>query len=240
MTKFSTSGTTGRPKNVVLTDAQLQARIDRLGITRGPEFLKLKSFYYASNATNGPNHYYQAYCKKTGVVMLRPTGDHAKTIALLNEQKPEGYIGGAADAARLSRDPKLMHKFNYIRVSSALVAPKDGQLILDILLAPGGVAYVSYGTREMSTRFLGSLQDAIKIPGCVGKPVAGVEYAIDPDQQIRFKVNPKIGNAERYTDKVLTDKHFKTIDGVLWFYPGDLVELTPAGLLVLKGRVASP
>lgn len=237
MIEFQTSGTTGEPKDIVLTDAQLQARIDRLGITRGPEFLKLKSFYYASNATNGPAHYYESYCAKTGVVMLRPTGDHDKTIAMLNEQKPEGYIGGAADAARLANDKALTHKFNYIRVSSAYVDPKAGQAILDKLLAKDGVAYVGYGTREMSTRFLGSLADAIRIPGCVGKPVAGVEYAIDPDQQIRFKVNPKIGSAERYADKALTDKHFKTIDGVLWFYPGDKAELTQDGLLVLKGRV---
>lgn len=234
---LQTSGTTGRPKDVVLTDEQLQARIDRLGITRGPEFLKLKSFYYASNAHNGPAHYYEAYCSKTGVKLLRPTGDHAKTIAMLNEQKPEGYIGAASDAVRIADDAALTHKFSYIRVSSAYVDPKAGQIILDKLLAKDGVAYVGYGTREMSTRFLGSLADAIRIPCCVGKPVAGVEYMIDADQQIRFKVNPKIGNAERYADAALTDKHFKTIDGVLWFYPGDKVELTPEGLLILKGRV---
>lgn len=236
MITMKTSGTTGRSKDVVLTSDQLQARIDRLGITRGPEFLKLKSFYYASNTNSGPAHYYQSYCAKSGVTMLRPTGNHDATIAMLNEQKPEGYIGGAADAARLATDKALTHKFNYIRVSSAYVDPKAGQIILDRLLAKDGVAYVGYGTREMSTRFLGSLADAIRIPGCVGKPVAGVEYAIDPDRQIRFKVNPKIGNAERYADKAATDKHFKTIDGELWFYPGDLVELTAEGLMVLKGR----
>lgn len=236
MSEIVTSGTTGQRKSVVRAPEQVEARIARIALTRGPEFSKLKSFFCGFAREDAAFKQYETYCQRKGIALYGSTGDWSKTVALVNAQKPEGLLGPPSNMLRFARDRALTHKFNYLRASHVRLEPKDGKEILSALLAPGGAAYVGYGMSEMGGGFFGTFADAIAIPGCVGKPAPGVEYVIEADHQIRFKVNSKNGDANSYSDKVRTDKHFKTVDGALWFYPGDKARLQD-GLLVLEGRV---
>lgn len=237
MPTMTTSGTTGKSKTVVRDEAQTAARIARIHLTRGPEFAVLKSMFCGFNRDNASFKQYEHYCTKAGVELLGSTGDWKQTIELINDKKPEGLLSPPSLMLRLARDNTLTHNFRYLRASHVRLEPEAGTEILAKLLAPGGVAYVAYGMSEKAGGFYGSFADAIRIPGCVGKPVDGVEYVIDADHQIRFKVKREHGDSDAYAENKLTDQHFKTIDGALWFYPGDLASLTPDGLLVLEGRV---
>lgn len=241
--QVKTSGTTGSPKIFELSRDLVAARVKRRALVKGKEYGELKSLFCALGIKNGaadPSRTvgttHQAWANKNGVKFFAPAGHFDKTIELFNIEKPEGCVASQHDLLKYARAKRRTHQFKYILTGGLLLDPKIAQEVLDKLLAPGGVAYVTYSCSEGGTKARGTFQQAIDIPGCVGKVFDDEEFVIDPDRQIRFKVKRSQGHIEAYADPVLTAKHFKTIDGALWFYPGDTVELV-GGLLVLKDRV---
>lgn len=239
MQEFATSGMTGKRKTFVLTDAQRNARAERRAVTKGEEYAALKSLFCAvgmngnvpdPSRTNGTTH--QTWASNNGVKFFGPTGNLDKTVDIFNSEKPEGCVASQHDLLKYARAEKCTHKFKYILTGGSLLDPKTAQEIIDKLLTPGGVAYVTYSASEVGTIARATFAQAIAIPGCVGKIVDGVTAELN-NGELRVKVNPKLGHVENYDDKAATEKYFR--DG--WFYPGDKAEITKDGLLVLKGRV---
>lgn len=239
MVETTTSGTTGPRKTVELTPEQFEAKVKRLALTRGPEFTKLKSFYFGFADHTNTLRQYESYAKRAGVTIYKSQGDFDKTIVMINRDKPEGILAPPSVLLKIALAEDRTHKPIYLRSSHGVLPQNVARTVKRMLLAPGGVAYVGYGMSERGGSFLGTFDDAIEYPGCVGKAVEGVEYALDPDGQIRFKVKSEHGNVSEYKgNKAASVKNFKTIDGAVWFYPGDKARLLPNGKLALLGRAA--
>lgn len=231
----ATSGTSGQPKLFELTDDQKRIRADLLAKTKGAGFPKLKSIYAEYDPKSELMQRLERYAASAGVKLFRPTRAAATTNALFAANKIEGIISSPPRLVQLARS-KIDHKFRYILSTGAILSPKDCREIRAALLADGGEMYSSYATSEIgSTIALATVEQIESVPGCVGKPMDDVTVEIDSGE-VRVKVEAAHGAADRYADKALTDKHFRTVDGVTWFYPGDKARMEN-GLLVLEGRV---
>lgn len=243
MDQTVTSGTTGRPKHFALDPDKIAARVARRAAAKGPEYAALKSLFCGVGMRGGKpdtarsvGSTHQAWAQAHGKKFFAPTGNFDKTIDLFNTEQPEGVVTSPLELLKYARAEKRTHKFKYILASGAKLEPKVAQEILEKLLAPGGVAYITYGSSEVGTIARATFAEAIRTPGCVGKPIDGVNVSID-DGQVRVKINAKLGAVDKYADQKLTDKHFKKVGDDLWFYPGDRAILASDGSLVLLGRV---
>ena len=95
--EFRTSGTTGAPKVLLFSDADLSARMDAMEASKPPGFKDIKSWFNEVRPDSTAFHKHAEYHKAKGNVIHTPPGASiAATVALWKEKHPEGIISSAA------------------------------------------------------------------------------------------------------------------------------------------------
>ena len=223
----STTGTTGTPKRIELSKEVLQARADLTTIAKGKNIADCQVIHVGMSE------------KSSAFARFKEWGDQndKKIIGIIPlDQIVEIFQSENVDAinaapAYLVRVAQLFEatgqSANLKQVVSghATMNRKDAIYIQKWL---GKDLQVGYGCTEIGTVATGTSEEIADTPGCVGKPLPGVQVEIVDGDTIRIKsestmVTEYIDNPE------MTAKHFK--NG--WFYPGDKGYFTKDGRLVI-------
>ena len=234
---LTSSGTTGRPKLVPFTEADLYAQGDRRR-EEGPVAYRSVSCEH----NNGKK--FRLMLLATGGTALLPAG-----IAL--ERLAEACARHAVDFVTLP--PARAEALAELHAAGAASAPwpRRTRIGLAGTTAPPGVRrkimasltpllYVTYATTEAGGIAQAGPDDHADEPDSVGRPMPGVEVRIvdeagaplPPGALGRVRVRTPGMVCGYLGDAAATARMFR--DG--WFQPGDMGRLMPDGRLVFAGR----
>ena len=244
---MSTSGTTGEPKGVMLSEENLLCNVegisDYFDVRRGDRILITRPLYHSSALTGefllalykgmdirfygggfNPSVINRIIATdRINVLCATPT-----VLSLLCDLKPE--VGGKDVLTTISVSGECLTSGMAEKLRRAF---------------PKADIYSVYGLTEASPRvsFLPPAMFCIK-DGCVGYPLASTDIAIsggNPDRMINTVDEKRVGEVlvkgpgvmmGYYKNRALTEKVLK--DG--WLHTGDIGFIDDCGMLCIKGR----
>lgn len=236
------SGTTGKPKLMPITHAQMHSRAQRLcvilGVTSKDRLANMAHMEYVG----GVHRLMIAFCVGAGFVLLDKERNewrhwHAHygvthlTATVFHAQQM------LKDLRVLSRQEARPLDPIQLSLTSSVVTQELRQAILSELCSK---LRVSYGTNEAWSVTMAEPHDLLKHPGTVGRPVQGVAIRI-VDEHLTALPQGQKGLVAIQSDQIIhaylgdeqaTLKAFR--EG--WFMPGDLGYLTENGQLIYCGR----
>lgn len=238
-----TSGTTGSPKGVTLSQANLAANvaavIDYLGLTADDVVLSVLPFYYAYGASVLHTHLASGAC-----IVLEPNMLFPRTVVdSIARHRATGFSGVPSTFALLlergdlaSRD---LDSLRYVTQAGGAMSPSLAARVRAAI--PRARLFVMYGQTEATSRLTYLPPERLEDKaGSVGRPLRGVRLRVvdeagrDAAPGVEGDVivqgpNVMLGywNAPDETARVLRDG---------WLHTGDRGHLDGDGFLYLCGR----
>jgi len=234
------SGTTGEPKVIALTQRLLSTRAARFGPAQG--FALDERVLLPVSVENYPGKTTRLYSVYLGVTsVLQPRG-----------AMPWAVPGLCADLRVTCLELAVLQALNMVEDDPGQVRlPVSTRVFTGGSRVPaklrgafraktGAQLFVNYGAQEV-WRMASTFPDGDdETSESVGKPVAWVDLQIVDGNgknlpagevgEVRVRSDAMIDGY--FQDPVATDRYFR--DG--WFHPGDLGSWTPRGALILHGR----
>lgn len=217
---FTTSGTTGHPKQFSFTPAQWATRIAALEASRPPGFAAIKSWYVDGRENSASFQRYAEYGKKNGVTIYGAAPDHAtvaSTIAFWQKNNIQGFIGSPSGLLNYAL-AKSDYKFDMMIAGGGALNAGQAKLIA---AAFGPALWSTYSVSEVGTIAFASATQIEAVPGCAGKPIPSVT------------VNMQSGEICVKTGTMASGI---PLDAAGWFHTGDLGSIAEDGSIILTGR----
>lgn len=235
-----TSGSTGIPKGVCLTHANLQHTIQSIsswanidGSDRELTTLSLTHLFGLAHVhiywTHGGTVYIEEKFQKIPQLLQKLTDLHITSFP--------GTPGGFKIILDQFRDQFREHgkRLKYIIVNSAPMAPEYVQKMLDTL--PETKFYMYYGLTEASrSSYICYNDNRTKLP-TVGRPTPGADIVIGtPDKPLRNETGEILIKGPHVTEGYLgIDSSDYFIDG--WLKTGDSGRMDDDGFITWEGRI---
>ncbi|MGX5732441.1 class I adenylate-forming enzyme family protein [Pseudoxanthomonas beigongshangi] len=238
-----TSGTTGAPKGVMLTHANLLANtravVEYLRLDASDRVLSVLPFYYAYGASVLHTHLVSGACVILGPSLMFP---HL-VLEAIEQHEATGFSGVPSTFALLleplARHDRPLASLRYLTQAGGAMSPALTRRLRELLPAPR--LFVMYGQTEATSRISWlppeRLDDKL---GSVGIPVAGVQWRIRREDggtaaagesgEVCIRgpnVMAGYWNNSEATAQVLREG---------WLHTGDLGHLDADGFLFLQGR----
>ncbi|QEC47918.1 AMP-binding protein [Baekduia soli] len=224
-----TSGTTGRPKGVPLTHANLLASITGVGRawrwTAEDRLLLTLPLFHVHGLGVGVN----GVLAHGAAMDLRAGFDVADVAARARSGRVSLFFGVPAMYHRIA-DAGAADALRALRLVVSGSAPLPATLATAIGDAAGQLPLERYGMTE-TMMLTGNPYDGPRRPGTVGVPFPGVEVRLAADGEIQVRGPNVIG---AYFNRPDADAEAFTDDG--WFRTGDLGEHDADGYLRISGR----
>ncbi len=236
-----TSGTTGTPKGVMLSDRNLVANaesiIEVLGISSGDKGALVISPHHAFG-----NSIIDSHLMAGGTVRIGSMNFMGSTFSLI-ESGVSIFYGVPSTYRILLRYPERFKKaFEKVRIAASAGGGMDTLTVKEIReLSPGTVILPMYGQTEATAR-LAYLppEDVDEFVDSIGRPIPGVILDVFDDEHRPVGPNVRgelVARGENILlgyldDELATEK--KLIDG--WMHTGDLAQKLPNGYFRLLGR----
>jgi long-subunit acyl-CoA synthetase (AMP-forming) len=232
-----TSGTTGKPKGVILSHGNIlsqQKALDQLW-QLGPSdrFLSYLPWHHSFGGLF--ERFRALYCGATFTLDDSYGKDLPRLIENFKAVKPTVYFSAPrvyqALVSEAKHDPEveaqLIHQDLKFIFTAAAPLPADVAQYFKERSIP---VVEGWGLTETSPCCTLTSLDVERSNGVVGVPMPGIEVRISPSHEILVKgPNIMLGY---HNDE---DRTSKMIDTEGWLHTGDLGEITPSGLM-LKGR----
>lgn len=226
----TTTGTTGEPKRIELNDEVLQARVDLTTVAKGKNIGDCKVIHVGMSEKSSAFARFKEWGKQTGkkIIGVIPLD---KIVETFEKEKVDAINAAPAYLVRVAQLFEATGKPAGLKqvVSGHAAMPRKDAVYIQKWL--GRDLQVGYGATEIGTICTGTAEEVADTPGCVGKPLPGIEVEIVNGDEIRIK-SPSTMATEYVDNPQLTSKHFK--DG--WFYPGDKGYFTKDGRLVITSK----
>jgi acyl-CoA synthetase (AMP-forming)/AMP-acid ligase II len=226
-----TSGSTGAPKGVVHTHAALlghQRNLNAIrGLTAEDKLFCNSPFFWIGGFAFG----LLSTLVAGSTLVCSNTTDAAKTLDLLESEKPTMTNGFTAGIAHLARHPSLdgrdlssMRRGNLYPIMSPQARPGDPELRHNMLglTEAGSVVLLSGDESDQPEQRRGSF----------GKPAPGFETTVDEHGELRIR-GPYV--MQRYYKR----SREECFDADGWFHTGDLVRTDADGYHYFIGRHGS-
>ena len=240
------SGTTGQPKRLYATHAQMMARslrqIKIMSLTSADRFLQNPSLSFMSGTRRC---FAMLHAGGTVVIMHKNLSHSAEYLAYIRERYITYFfaspvrLGGLLRAARkigVGKDEPLCPDLKLV-VSSGPSHPDQRRLAREKLTPQ---LLESYGTTEAGDLTVARPADHDRYPESVGRLIDGIEAQV-VDDTVRPLAPGQVGligfRAPDLPSAYIGDAD-ATVHGFRggWFYPGDLAALNEEGYVFLKGR----
>ena len=238
-----TSGTTGRPKGVMLTHGNILANarsiIDYLRLTENDRIMVVLPFCYCYGKSLFTTHLLAG-----GSLILENSFMYPQTVfSKMRAEEATGFAGVPSTfALMLERSNFRDFSFptlRYVTQAGGAMPPRHARELVGLL--PGTQVYLMYGQTEATAR-LTYLEpgELLKRPGSIGKPVPNVEVMVVTEQgraaaagqEGELIARGKNIMAGYWEDPEETKKVLK--DG--WLHTGDLGSMDKDGYLTITGR----
>jgi acyl-CoA synthetase (AMP-forming)/AMP-acid ligase II len=240
-----TSGTTGRPKGAVFTEAQLAAvaRLDTGDAwaepgTPGPAMLASTQFAHVGFMTKLP--WYLRLASRIHVLGRWRADDALRTIA---EQRMPSIGGVAPQLALMLRSPEMdRHDWSHVRTIVAGGAASPPALVAEARARFGAAYSIRYSSTESGGCGTGTAFDADDAEALhtVGRPRPGIAVAVR-DEAGRPVADGEVGELWLRSPTQMTGywrdpeaTAATLVEG--WLRTGDLARLDERGNVVLAGR----
>lgn len=223
----STSGTSGTPKKIELTDEIMSARISTIATAKGIHISDCKAINVAWDKDSSSAVRFAEWGKQTGkkIIGIIPVNQIVETFI---KEKVDCIFGAPAYLVRVAQLFQATGKsagLLQIVTGHMAISDKDVAFIKKWLCKN---IQVNYGCSEIGTIASATVEQIEDIDGCVGFILPNVQVEIVNGGYIRIK-SPTTMVTEYVDDPENTAKYF--IDG--WFYPGDAGYFTKDGRLVI-------
>ena len=223
----TTSGTTGEPKKLELSDELLSARADITALGKGAKISECSVVHVLYNPGTSAFAKYEEWGKKNNKKIIGTIPKDIIVSTLISEKVdaidgPPGYL---VLVSKLFEEKGIFANLKQAVTSRYVLYRKDAVYIQKWLSKN---LQVCYGTSETSQVSTGTAEEIADIDGCVGKLLPNVQVEIVNGNIIKIKTPVMI--TECVDDPVKTAEYF--IDG--WFYPGDKGYFTKDGRLVIS------
>jgi long-chain acyl-CoA synthetase len=235
---FTSSGTTGEPKVVALSQRLMSRRAERLGECQS--FTPQERVLMAVSVENYPAKTTRLYCLYLGMTSVLKEAHSTSILDLCTQLNVTCLELTVLQALGIAREDSGKH-FLPAHARVFIGGSRVPGLLRDSLRARiGPKVFVNYGAQEVWRIASTFPNDSESDDESVGHPPPWLELEIvDGEGTPRragevgeVRVRSECMIHEYYRDPVGTSRHFR--DG--WFYPGDLGSLTPGGALRLHGR----
>lgn len=239
---LQTSGTSGEPKLVALTHAQLSAAtaavVHGLALTAADRCLNVRPLFHV----NGIVTNVLATLCSGGSLICTPAFDEARFFDWIAAFEPTWFSGvptmhqWIVANGHEYRAKAPHHRFRFVRSGAAPLAPATLRELEALLDAP---VVEAYGMTERSPIAMNPLPPGLRKPGSVGLP-AGVEIALlDADGRVLPRDGDVEGEIAIRGDGVIgayeSGAQDAFVDG--WLRTGDLGRLDADGYLCVTGRL---
>ena len=223
----STTGTTGNPKSVELTEEILQARVDLTTVAKGKNIANCKVIHVGMSERSSAFARFKEWGEQTGkkIIGIIPYDKIVEKFAKENVDGINAAPGYLIAVAKLFQATGKSANLKQVVSGHATMNRSDAIFIQTWL---GKDLQVGYGATEIGTICTGTAEEVADTPGCVGKPLPGIQVEIVNGDEIRIK-SPSTMVTEYIDNPQATAKHFR--DG--WFYPDDKGYFTKDGRLVI-------
>ncbi|HEX4329914.1 MAG TPA: long-chain fatty acid--CoA ligase [Burkholderiales bacterium] len=235
-----TSGTTGAPKVLLPTQAQLHGNVLAAALAVGTDSADRQLGSIPWPSVVGMRYLLRAHAVGAAFVSA-PVGETREAM---------GEILARFGITRLYLSPWQLRRLlqspvparpwpalRSIQVTGAFISPQEVEQIRSSL-SPH--LFVSYGCNELGSATLLASGETMPEPGCVGRPLPGMEVRVHGAQgealgpgvtgELGFRADwmctGYVGNPQA------TRERFR--DG--WFYPGDIGSIGADGRVYLRGR----
>lgn len=223
-----TSATTGKPKQVPLSLANLHAMMEKTGrgLALGPSdrLLGFMPLFHLQGILS-----VLTQLRAGGEVVLMPRYEPLEFPAWLDQYRPTWYTAGPAihNAIVQTGLPRAARTLRLARSSGAKLAPDLLRRLEDLLQAP---ILESYGLTESGSVAQNPLPPGVRKPGSAGVPF-GVEVRLLSSGEIAIR-GPSVMRGYRRNDAANREAF---LDG--WFRTGDLGHFDADGYLYVTGRL---
>jgi fatty-acyl-CoA synthase len=222
---FFTSGTTGAPKGVVLTQrcnwlrTACGMRIGAVSMSMFPQF------HWAGWA------FLHAAWYQGGQYILEDGGDTVAILSAIQQHRVESFYAIPAVWRRILEGPYREFDTTSLRQADTGTSSTPPDLLADIAASfPGTTTQVAYGATEAGAICILEPDDVLRKPGAVGLPVPGTfTTLVDGELWVR---GPQ-AFAGYYRSPELTAE--AVVDG--WYRTGDVVERDAEGYFSVVGRI---
>lgn len=223
-----TSATTGKPKQVPLSFANLDAMMDKTGtgLALGPadRLLSFMPLFHLQGILS-----VLTQLRAGGEAVLLPRFEAAAFPAWLDQFEPTWFTAGPAihNAIQQTGLPRPASTLRLARSSGAKLAPDLSRRLEDLLQAP---VLESYGLTEAGSVTQNPLPPGIRKPGSGGVPF-GVDVRLLPGGEIAIR-GPSVMRGYRRNDAANREAF---LDG--WLRTGDVGWFDAGGYLYITGRL---
>lgn len=223
-----TSATTGKPKQVPLSFANLHAMMEKTGsgLALGPSdrLLSFMPLFHLQGILS-----VLAQLRAGGRVVLMPRYDPLEFPAWLDHYRPTWYTAGPAihNAVLQHGLPHPPGSLRLARSSGAQLPAGRLRRLEELLQAP---VLEAYGLTESGSVTQNPLPPGVRKPGSAGVPF-GVEVRLLPSGEIAIR-GPSVMRGYRHDDAANREAF---LDG--WFRTGDLGCFDADGYLYITGRL---
>ncbi|MCU0265329.1 MAG: AMP-binding protein [Actinomycetia bacterium] len=235
-----TAGTSGRPKGAMLSHRALLANVEQVHDLAHPAVtpddvvlvaLPL-SHLYALNGTLAQ----VVRCAATAVLVER--FDPVETLALVRDRGVTNVPGAPGLFLAWSTQPGLRAALAGVRLLVTGAAPMPAAVVEQVTTATGLPVFEGYGLTEAGPAVSSTLVEGRAKPGCVGKPLPGVEVRLlDEDGEETEEGDPGevcVRGANLFSGYWPDGADGPDAQG--WFPTGDVAYVDADGDLVLVDR----
>jgi fatty-acyl-CoA synthase len=222
---FFTSGTTGAPKGVVLTQRSnwlrtaCGMRTGRVSMSMFPQF-HWAGWAFLHGAWFQGGHY-----------VLEDGGDTVALLGAIERCRVESFYAIPAVWRRILEGPYKEFDTASLRQADTGTSSTPPELLAAISAAfPGSTTQVAYGATEAGAICILGSEDVYRKPGSVGLPVAGMlTKQVEGELWVR---SPQVFAGYYRSPEVTAEA---VVEG--WYRTGDVVERDADGYLSVVGRI---